>query len=166
MHPTKARCFVKHWAPTFFFISLMYGHMMFWIRFSVSFSFLLCYKLKQSLLEIQLLVTICLFSFIYKLHRYYFTTHQFCLYDCYSPLSLSPFRATFFEFFSAIVTFSVGTYFEGVWSKSIINSLSMFDVTSKSTISYKYCVRTCNHIDLVVVGRDVITIRQDRYISL
>ena len=41
----------------------------------------------------------------------------------------------------------------------IINSLEMLYVTTESKVSCKYRARSSSHIDLVMVGRDVVTIR-------
>ena len=81
-------------------------------------------------------------------------------------LSLAPFLATCFEFFSAIVTLAVGTYLDDVWSALMINSSGILRDTTAWTISCNYCVGVSNHIDLVTVGRGVVTLHGDKFIRL
>ena len=168
MHPTKANIFVKHTAPTFFphlwCMDIWYSGSNLVFPFQCSSVF--CYMLKQNLQEIRPLNDLFVFLFC------------MCCIGGTSPvtnsvsvtviplLSMAPFRATCFEFFSTIVTFTVGTYFDDVWSTLIINSLGMLYVTTESTVRHTYCVRTSNHTELVIVGRNVVAILRYRFMCL
>ena len=147
----KIQNFCETLRPNFFFTSLMYQHMMAWIRFNVSFSLLECFSLYVKTKPVGNL-TAANVLFVFPLHISCIGTNS-QLIDSASviviPLSsLVLFRTKCFEFFSTVVTFSVGQNFGGNWPMLLINSLEMLYVTTETEILCKYCVRNSNYIKI------------------
>ena len=75
-------------------------------------------------------------------------------------LSLLPLLDTCFELFSAIVTLSLGTNLDGVWSTFKISSSGI----SSSTISCRNVAFTSSQVAFVMAGLEVVTILQVDFI--
>ena len=81
-------------------------------------------------------------------------------------LSLAPYFGTCLEFFSAMVTPKVGTYFDGVWSTFIIRSSGIVYVCTKVQMLCKNNVQILIHKASVMTGLDVVTVLQSKFILL
>ena len=71
-------------------------------------------------------------------------------------LSFPSFLETCFDPVSAIVTFSVGTNFDGLWSMLRINSFGMMYFNTADAISLWSCVLTFSHNEDVTMGLEVV----------
>ena len=79
-------------------------------------------------------------------------------------LCLKLVREIYFSPFPTIITLSVATYLDSVWSPFIINSPGMLKNSTLSEISWRNCDLVSFHKECVITGHDVVSARRENFI--